>query len=69
MSPVASGWGKGQSVARGSRSCNIMTASRTLSVGVSSGSPSPLRRACLSAEGDWPGRSRECRCFIPGCTL
>eukprot|EP00959_Pyramimonas_sp_CCMP1952_P131078 2740556-Pyramimonas_sp.AAC.1 len=43
-----------------------MTTSRTLSAGVSSGCPSPLRRACLSAEEAWPGRSRDWRCFIPG---
>eukprot|EP00959_Pyramimonas_sp_CCMP1952_P024267 509193-Pyramimonas_sp.AAC.1 len=32
-SPVASGNGRGQSVARGSRSCSIITTSRTLSAG------------------------------------
>eukprot|EP00959_Pyramimonas_sp_CCMP1952_P295045 6171033-Pyramimonas_sp.AAC.1 len=46
-----------------------MTTSRTLSAGVSSGSPSPLRWACLGAEEAWPRRSRECRCFIPGRIL
>eukprot|EP00959_Pyramimonas_sp_CCMP1952_P240357 5023024-Pyramimonas_sp.AAC.1 len=50
MSPVASGRGKGQSVARGSRICNIIATSRTLSAGVSSGSPSLLRRGLAWAE-------------------
>eukprot|EP00959_Pyramimonas_sp_CCMP1952_P344461 7214435-Pyramimonas_sp.AAC.1 len=44
VSPVASGCGNGHSVARGSRSWSIITTRRTLSAGVSMGSPSLLRR-------------------------
>eukprot|EP00959_Pyramimonas_sp_CCMP1952_P236917 4951226-Pyramimonas_sp.AAC.1 len=69
MTPVASGCGNGQSVARGSRSCSIITTRKTLSAGVLSGSPSLLQRACLGVELTWPVRSSERRCFIPGCTL
>eukprot|EP00959_Pyramimonas_sp_CCMP1952_P045748 955931-Pyramimonas_sp.AAC.1 len=69
MSPVASGNGKGQSAARGPRSCSIITTSRTLSVGGLRGWPSPPSRACVRSVSILSGLSRECRCSIPGCTL
>eukprot|EP00959_Pyramimonas_sp_CCMP1952_P152137 3183258-Pyramimonas_sp.AAC.1 len=59
MSPVASGHGKGQRVARGSRSCSIITTSSTLSAGGLRGSPSSPTRDCVKSASILSVLSRE----------
>eukprot|EP00959_Pyramimonas_sp_CCMP1952_P065981 1377491-Pyramimonas_sp.AAC.1 len=61
MSPVASGCGNGQGVARGSRSRSIITTRRTLSAGVLRGRPSLPQRARASVDSICSGRSKACK--------
>eukprot|EP00959_Pyramimonas_sp_CCMP1952_P132355 2767219-Pyramimonas_sp.AAC.1 len=69
MSPVTSGFGKGHSVARGSRNCSIMTTINTLSAWGESGCPPAPISAPVSSVSVPSCLSKAFRFSIPGCTL